>query len=142
MGLFYRYFYKLSGVICELGNTFPVFQHSWSRVCVCVCVPCLSCSGSVGVSSRAVLLRARRGEGQAQPFPGSSHIPRAAPPAGPHQELQLLLQFLCSPKRGTIRNLSWQSSCVTCPEGTQVLEGNCVHKSALVRVFCWFSLRI
>lgn len=57
MGLFYRYFYKLSGVICELGNTFPVFQHSWSRVCVCV--PCLSCSGSVGVSSRAVLLRAR-----------------------------------------------------------------------------------
>lgn len=35
MWLFYRYFYKFSGVICELGNTFPVFQHSWSWGCVC-----------------------------------------------------------------------------------------------------------
>lgn len=139
MGLFYRYFYKLSGVICELGNTFPVFQHSWSRVCVC---PLPELLWQCWCELQSCSPQSRRGEGQAQPFPGSSHIPRAAPPAGPHQELQLLLQFLCSPKRGTIRNLSWQSSCVTCPKGTQVLEGNCVHKSALVWVFCWFSLRI
>lgn len=104
-------------------------QCSWSRGCVC---PCLSCSGSVGVSSE--LFSSEPGEER------DKHSLFQTVPT--FLELQLLVQFLCSPKRGTIHNLSWQSFCVTCPKGTQVLERNFGHKSALVWVFCWFSLRI
>lgn len=136
MWLFYRYFYKFSGVICGLGSTFPVLLEQG----VCVSLPELLWQCWWELQSCSPQSQVRRGTSTA--FPDSSHIPGAALPLGPPQELQLLVQFLCSPKRGTIPNLSWQSCSVTCPKGTQVLEGNFVHKSALVWVFCWFSLRI
>lgn len=89
MWLFYRYFCKFTGIIVNWGT------HSQHCAAPDVCVPRLSGTGNVGVSPRAVLLRARGGEGQAQPFPNSSHIPGAAggavPPLDPQQELQLLV---------------------------------------------------
>lgn len=110
-----------------------------------VCVPFLSCTGSAGVSSE--LFSSEPGEER------DKHSLFQTLPTFPELLLPLhwiltrscssWFQFLCSPKCGTIHNLSWQSFHVTCPKGTQVLQGNFVHKSALVWVFfCWFSLRI
>lgn len=118
MWLFYRYFYKSSGVICELGSTFPVLLEQ----------------GVYGALGAPELFSSEPG-GERDKHSLFQTLPTFL-------ELQLLVQFLCSPKRGTIHSLSWQSFCVTCPKGTQVLEGNFLHKSALVWVFCWFSLRI
>lgn len=122
--LFYRYF---TNSVESSVNTFPAFQRSWSRGCVSPALGVLVQAQSCSPQSQV-----RRGTSTA--FSKlSSHIPRAAG-AGSVAEPEALplhrilsrscsswFQFLCSPKRGTIHNLSGQSFRVTCPKGTLLL---------------------